>query len=225
MSRLSSLIKQDVRFQFRHGFYFVYGIVTIIYIAILKALTPMSNVISPIIIFVDPSFIGFFFIGAILFFEKEQRVKEAIFVTPVSNLEYIISKALSLTLLTLLVVFLILIFTHGLFINWFYIFLGVTLTSTLFIFIGILLTEYFKTITDYLVVGGLIMSPFSAPIVVYLGLNNSMLYYILPTTGSLKLISGGILGGLSLFDFTYAIIYLTLLNAILIKLLLKRGNR
>lgn len=226
MSRFSSLIKQDVRFQFRHGFYFVYGIVTVIYIAILKALSPnISNVISPIIIFIDPSFIGFFFIGAILFFEKEQRVKEAIFVTPVSNLEYILSKAISLTLLTLLVVFLILIFTHGLFLNWFYIILGVSLTSTLFIFVGILLTDYLKTITDYLVVGGLIMSPFSAPIVEYLGLNSSILYYILPTTGSLRLISGGILGGLSLWDFLYSFLYLGFLNLILLKILLKRGNR
>ena len=39
---------------------------------------------SPIILFSDPSFIGFFFIGAIQFFETEQRVTEAIFSTPVT---------------------------------------------------------------------------------------------------------------------------------------------
>lgn len=226
MIRLLTLIKQDVKFQFRHGFYFVYGIITVIYIVLLKALTPnISNVLSPIIIFIDPSFIGFFFIGAILFFEKEQRVKDAIFVSPVSNLEYLLSKAISLTLLTLLVVVLILVFTHGIFLNWFYVLLGVTLTSTLFIFVGILLTDYFKTITDYLVVGGLFMSPFVAPVVEYLGLHESLFYYLFPTTGSLKLVSGGILGGLSLWDFLYSFTYLGLLNIILLMVLLKRGNK
>lgn len=223
MSRILVLLRQDVKFQFRHGFYLVYGIVTAIYIVILKALSPnISNVVSPIIVFVDPSFIGFFFIGAILFFESEQRVKEAILVTPVSNLEYILSKAFSLTLLTDLVVIIIVVFTHGFFINWFYLLLGATLTSILFIFVGIILADYFKTITNYLVVGGLIMSPFSAPIIEYLGLQSSLLYYLLPTTGSLRLISGGINRNLSAGDFIYSVLYLVFLNIIFLKILIKR---
>lgn len=226
MNRLLSLIKHDIKFQFRHGFYLVYSIVTVIYIVILKLLNnQISSLLTPVIIFIDPTFIGFFFIGAILFFEKEQRVADAIFVTPVSLSEYVISKAISLTLLSLAVVFLIIVVVKGLFVNWIYIILGVTLTSSLFIFAGIILSWYFKTITTYLIAGGFLLSPFAAPIIQYFGLHSSGAYLLLPTTASLKLISTGILGGLSLGDSIYSVTYLLILNIGLFKLLLIKGEK
>lgn len=222
MKYLPSLIKQDIKFQFRHGFYLVYGIISGLYIVLLKVLGPkVSSVLSPIILFTDPTFIGFFFIGAILFFEREQRVTEALFVTPITKSGYILSKCISLTLISLLVVILISIVIHGLYINWFLLLFAVTSTSFIFILIGIIFSKYFKTVTIYLILGGLALGPFSLPIIYQLGLVNSKLFYLLPTTASLKLISGSINGGLTPVDTIFSITYLTILTIIMFNITLK----
>lgn len=133
MSRFLSLTFHDVKFQFRQGFYLVYGIVTIIYIILLNLLSPnLRSTLGPIILLSDPSFLGFFFIGAILYYEKEQRVTSALFVTPVSYMEYLVGKILSLTLLSILVTVVIALFSFGIFINWISLIVGITLTATLF---------------------------------------------------------------------------------------------
>ncbi len=222
MKNLKSLIKQDMLFQFRHGFYMVYGIATLIYVILLKIIGEnAAAVVSPILIFSDPTFIGFFFIGAILFFEREQRVVDALFVTPVTKTQYILSKCISLTIISVLVTFFITIIVHGFFVNWFYLFLGVIPTSFLFILVGMIFSHYFKNITVYLVVGGLFLSPFSSPILPYLGVIKSNLYYIIPTTGSLKLINGAINGGLTMIDLIYSVLYLSIFTIIAFKAVLK----
>lgn len=222
MNHLLTLLKQDIKFQFRHGFYLVYGIITIIYIGILLLSGEViSNTLSPLILFSDPTFIGFFFIGAILFFEREQMVTEALFVTPVRIEAYIISKCLSLTLVSLMVVVLITVFIHGIHVNWFYLIFGISSTSIIFILIGMFFSHIFRSITVYLVLGGLMVAPFSIPILYILGFSSSWLFYLIPTTSSLKLIFGAINGGLSYFDSIYSIGYLSLTIAILF--LLVRG--
>ncbi|MGL1893538.1 MAG: ABC transporter permease [Spirochaetaceae bacterium] len=222
MNYLPALIKQDIKFQFRHGFYLVYGIITVIYAVLLKLLSiNVASIISPIIIFSDPTFIGFLFIGAILFFEREQRITEVLFITPITKSAYILSKCISLTTISLLVVIIITLVIHGPFINWFYLLLGVTLTSFIFILLGMLISNYLKKVTTYMVVGGLCLSPASMPILYYLGLSDSKLFYLIPTTASIKLIDASINGGISGMDFLYSFLYLTVLTAILFKLLIK----
>ncbi len=222
MNYLPSLILHDIKFQFRHGFYMVYGIISVIYIVILKLLGEgVSNILSPIIIFSDPTFIGFLFVGAIIFFEREQRVVEALFVTPINKGAYILSKCISLTILSLFVITLITIFIHGFRVNWFYLYLGVILSSSFFIILGMILSYYLRKITIYIIFGGLLMGPFSMPIIYYLGFWNSPLFYIIPTTASIKLIAGGINGGLNLFDVIYSVSYLAILCAISYFVLLK----
>ena len=226
MKNLLSLLKQDIKFQLRQGFYFVYGIITVIYIILLKILGEWSSILSPIILFSDPTFIGFFFIGALLFFEREQRISEALFVTPVTIESYILSKCLSLTLITLLVVILITSIIHGLSVNWILLIPGISITSIIFILAGMLLSRIFRKITIYLVLGGLIMGPFSSPIVYILGLSDSRLFYLFPTTATLKLIYGAINGGISTFDTVYSLTYLTVVLIIMFLIVRKsEGGR
>jgi len=221
MNYLKDLIKQDIKFQIRHGFYLVYGIVTTIYIVLLKLLSnDINEIVTPIIIFSDPSFIGFLFIGAILFFEREQRVSEVLLITPMKKSLYIISKDLSLTFLSLLIITIIVIFIHGLYINWLYLYIGVILTSSLFINLGIILSYYIRKITHYIIVGGLLVTPFSIPILSYLGLIDNPLLYILPTTASMKLISASITSNITVIDLFYSILYLTILNIVVFIVLL-----
>jgi len=221
LKNLIPLIKQDIKFQIRHGFYTVYFIISIIYIALLKLLGNACNIIAPLIIFSDPTFIGFFFVGAIIFFEKEQKVTDALFVTPVSFGDYILAKAISLTILSLLVVSLISFAIFGLKFNWILLATGVILSSSLFVFLGLFLTNIFKNVLSYLIVGGLIMAPLCLPVLGYFNLINSWLLYFIPTNPSLKLITGAFSLNISLIDILYSFAYLLILNILSYRFLLK----
>ncbi|NQV49093.1 MAG: hypothetical protein HQ507_01245, partial [Candidatus Marinimicrobia bacterium] len=58
--RLVISLKQDIRFQFRHGFYYVYAILSVIYILVLRFLP--DALVHPtmiLILFTDVCALGF----------------------------------------------------------------------------------------------------------------------------------------------------------------------
>ncbi len=102
--RLRSLVLWDIRFQTRYGFYFLYAVLTAIYVAILSAV-PESwrEKAAAILIFSDPASMGLFFMGAIVLLEKSQRTPWALAVSPVRAAEYIAAKVMSLSAISLVV--------------------------------------------------------------------------------------------------------------------------
>jgi len=101
--RLTAALTYDIRLQFRHYFYYAYLIVSIIYVIILRAVPlDFRQTAAVLVIFTDPSTLGFFFLGGIILLERGQKTLEGLFVTPLRVFEYMLSKILSLTLLALL---------------------------------------------------------------------------------------------------------------------------
>ncbi|WOO37671.1 ABC transporter permease [Anaerocolumna sp. AGMB13020] len=102
--RLKGLLLGDMRFQVKYGFYFLYTIITIVYIAILAFIPIKIKLkVSSILIFTDPATMGLFFMGAIVLLEKSQRVLSSLAVSPIKVWEYIFSKVVSLGLISTLV--------------------------------------------------------------------------------------------------------------------------
>ena len=94
--RLKSLIVSDIRFQFRYGFYWVYILFTLVYVAVLHLLPAAWRTDAALLmIFTDPAAMGLFFMGSIVLFEKNERVLDSIAVSPVSPIEYVLSKLVS----------------------------------------------------------------------------------------------------------------------------------
>lgn len=102
MKRFFSLLGADIRFQLRYGFYGVYLVLSLMYAAVVR-LVPETwrEAVRALTVYTDPAALGFFFIGAIVLFEKGERVLSALAVTPVSAAEYALSKVLSLALISL----------------------------------------------------------------------------------------------------------------------------
>ena len=102
--RLRSLFLLDMRFQAKYGFYFLYAVLTIIYVIVLLAV-PESwrENIAAILIFSDPASMGLFFMGAIVLLEKNQHTPCAFAVSPVRAEEYIAAKSGSLSVISLVV--------------------------------------------------------------------------------------------------------------------------
>ena len=73
--RLKNLVQKDIFFQWKYGFYYIYALISIIYICVLNSLPEAyKNDVSTVLVFSDPAAIGLFFMGAIILLEKSQRI-------------------------------------------------------------------------------------------------------------------------------------------------------
>ena len=167
-SKLLTLIKFDVKFQLKQGFYLVYALVSLLYIIILFNIPfPARSNVTAYLILSDTSIIGITFMGALVLLEKQQNTLQSLFVTPVKLSQYLWSKAISLTLLALLASVLIAFIPGGLLNNWPLTIVGIALSSLFFSFVGLGISARAQSLNDYLagiILGGLIAG---APLVLY----------------------------------------------------------
>lgn len=187
--RLAAAVLYDIRLQFRHNFYYAYLIVSIIYIVILQAIpADIRQTAAILVVFTDPSTLGFFFLGGIILLEKGQKTLEGLFVTPLRVFEYMLAKIVSLTLLAILSSFFIAVCSMGFRFNPLVFLLGVLLTSVFFILIGFTLAAFSKSVNHYLVLSPLYVIVFFLPVLQFLKVLKTPLFYLLPTTASLTLL-------------------------------------
>lgn len=149
--RTKALLIGDIRFQFKYGFYFLYLVFTVLYISLLYLLpSAWREQGAVLMVFTDPAAMGLFFMGAIVLFEKGERVLDSIAISPVKPMEYVISKLLSIGLISTMVGLLIglgggIISNPALFAA------GVFLGSCLFSAIGLIVAVNIQTINQFVV--------------------------------------------------------------------------
>ncbi|SKC87990.1 fluoroquinolone export ABC transporter permease subunit [Maledivibacter halophilus] len=234
MTRLTRSVGGDIFLQVRYGFYAVYAFITIVYIILLKQFPDkLLGIILPFIIFSDPSVLGFYFISGLVLLEKGERTLMYLISTPLRIKEYLYSKMISLTLLSIVTSLIIVIFSYGLKFNFLIFILGVTLTSFLFILIGFIAVAKFPTINEYILYSIIYITILSLPLVDYFGVFKSLAFYIFPTQASLLLIKGAF-GGVKLWQIIYGVLYLIIWISLAYKLafisfnkfiILKKGDR
>jgi fluoroquinolone transport system permease protein len=101
---MKALIDGDVRFQFKYGIYLIYLFFSLFYIGVLFAFPEEWREKAAIVmIFTDPAAMGLFFMGAIVLFEKSERVLSSIAVSPVKAWEYVLSKLFSIGIVSTVV--------------------------------------------------------------------------------------------------------------------------
>lgn len=102
--RVKKLFLSDMRFQAKYGFYFLYAVLTAIYVVVLFAIPEnWREKAAVILIFSDPASMGLFFMGAIVLLEKNEHTPYALAVSPIRPAEYVIAKVASLSVISLVV--------------------------------------------------------------------------------------------------------------------------
>lgn len=193
--RLLSTIINDIKIQFRSGFYYAYLFVCVLYILVVFQLPSAYKAYGVFfVIFTDPTVLGFYFIGGIILLERRQKTLTSLFVTPMRLNEYIISKVVSLGVLALISSLLIAIILLGFNFKILVFILTVILASFLFTLIGITLGVRAKDINRYLFVSALYLLPIIFPVLGFLGVLNKYLFMIIPTYSILNLLNYSILG-------------------------------
>lgn len=223
--RILNGILYDMKFQLRHGFYYAYIFVSIVYIAFLKLLPESINRLASIlIIFTDPSVLGAFFIGAIFLLEKSQNTLQGLFTTPYKIQEYIKAKVISLTILSLLSSMLIAMFIFKTDFNFLLLFIGVFFTSVFFTLLGFMIAIYSKS-TNHYFANSIILVIFMLPMLDYFNIFSSKLFYLFPSKASLLLIHGAFYE-ISFFNLIYSLAALPLwclaAYALLVKVFYKK---
>lgn len=187
--RFKNLLLGDIRFQIKYGFYFLYTLITIIYIIILSFFQgSYKTVATSVIIFTDPTTLGIFFMGAIILLEKSEHVLSSIAVSPVKIWEYIFSKVVSLSLISTLAGVIIGIFseTHSFFST----LVGVFLGSVLFSLIGIIIAAKSNSLNKFILTTVPVMTLLVLPAFLEILGYSYSIYFFHPGNIVLRIING-----------------------------------
>lgn len=149
--RILNSITADIKFQMKHGFYAVYVVLSMIYIVILNFIPmPAKSVVLPILVYTDPAALGMFFIGGMVLLEKEQGVLSLLYITPLKVYEYIISKVLTLGIISTLAAVGISLAVN-IQTNYILLILGTLLSAIFYTLVGFLMASKSKTVNDYII--------------------------------------------------------------------------
>ncbi len=147
--RLKNLFLLDMRFQAKYGFYFLYAVLTVIYIAVLFALPEnWKEKAAAILIFSDPASMGLFFMGAIVLLEKSQHTTCALAVSPVHATEYIIAKVSSLSAISLVAAAIIALAADA--DNLHIVLFGTFISSVIFTLFGIIAATKIESLNQFI---------------------------------------------------------------------------
>lgn len=148
--RIRYLLLGDVRFQYKYGFYFLYLVFSILYISLIFAFPEAWREKSAVLmIFSDPTAMGLYFMGAIVLFEKSERVVDSIAISPARPYEYMLSKLFSIGVISVIVGFAIGFFSNAVYISLYFI-AGIFLCSCLFSAIGLIIAAKSISLNDFI---------------------------------------------------------------------------
>ena len=147
--RLKSLFLLDMCFQAKHGFYFLYVVLTVIYaVALLAVPESWKEKTAIILIFSDPASMGLFFMGAIVLLEKSQHTPCAFAVSPVRPMEYIIAKVSSLSAVSLVVAAILALIARV--DNLHIVLLGTVISNVIFTLLGIIIATKIISLNQFI---------------------------------------------------------------------------
>lgn len=187
--RLGRLVCGDIHFQWKYGFYFIYFILTVLYVCGIAALPEhWKTDIASIMIYSDPAAMGLFFMGAIVLLEKSQKVLNAMVVSPVKVSEYILSKTVALIAISTVIALILGLVSgsnHLLGIA-----VGTALTSAIFTMLGIIAATKISNLNQFLIVIMPIEIVCFVPPIVGLFVNLPDVFRFFPFTACMNLITG-----------------------------------
>lgn len=187
--RLFLATVQDVRLQFRNGFYYASAFVaTILVLALLQLPAIDLKPWWPAIILENLVINSFYFMSGLVLLEKGEGTLEALVVTPLRDWEYLAAKSLSLTMLSLAETLVVLLLIQGLSFHWGWLMIGLLLQIGIFALYGFFVVARYDSISEFLLPSVLWTFGYSLPLLHYFNLWRSPLMFLHPIQAPLVLI-------------------------------------
>jgi len=213
MNLLLKTIKWDIFLIYKYGIVAVAGGLTILYcVGCLLTNTQGYEHVVAVLIFMDPVMYGFLFTAVMVLFEKDAQTHQVLAVTPMPTSNYIISKTITFTLLSLVCSLLIILSAHTQIFHSLIFTLAVVLSASLFVFIAIIGVSFVQNFNQFILVIPLVLAPICLPLLHYFNLYNAWIFYLIPSQACLILFRASV-RPFTTWDVLYAIMYLLVWNA------------
>jgi fluoroquinolone transport system permease protein len=210
MTRLVSALRLELTLQNRQKFLHAGIFSGLIWLAVLLPMpVNLRPVAEPYVLVGDIAIIGFFFVGATVFFEKQERTIGAIISTPLRFWEYLAAKLTVLLAISLFVGLVVATVVHGFDYHLAPLVSGVILGTLLMLLVGFITSLPFASVTDWFLVATIPLAIMLVPPVIYYsGLWPNPVLYVIPTQGPLLLLGAAFdQVALSPGQVIYAVLY------------------
>lgn len=183
MNQILHILRHDWRVLLRNKMVGISAVITLVYMIVLKGLSHfgIADKALVMIVFNDPALLGFLFVGVIVLFEKNENTLQALAVVPLKASNYILSKTIVLSGISVICSFAMAFFASGTNFNMIYFFFGALLTTVLFSFLGFILIANVSTFNGFILkaVGFLIF--LSTPLLGYFEVVPREWFLLVPT--------------------------------------------
>lgn len=159
------------------------------YVVIIYLIKDFENVEKFItfLIYNDPAIVGFIFIGVSIILEKDQEVLPALFVTPLNQHIYLISRLITLSALGFFGALAMVLTAKGTSFNFVHFSVGAFSTCVLFGLMGIFVVSYTTEILHFLLRAIPLLIFMSLPLLNYFELTDLSFLKLFPVQGGLNL--------------------------------------
>jgi len=207
-----ALFTFDLRFQWRHGFYLVYLLVCAVYWVLLQLIPEQHRDEAAIVLtFSDPCALGLILAGGIVLLERDQGIHDPLFVSPIHLREYLLAKAGSLSLLSLMAGWVIHLASGSLPGSPLAFSAGILLSSSFMTLLSIGVAARYRTINGFILMIQVHALPFVLPLLGFFNWWYTDLFLFLPTEGTMRLLVLA-QGGENLVDILYSVTILMIWN-------------
>ncbi len=207
MRRVLATTWIDIQIQFKQGFYYVSAIVAAILVIILTRFPAMDwSAYWPVIIMENLIINAFYFMAGLVLLEKAEGTLEAQIVSPLRPGEYLLSKVLSLLVLSLVETLVIVLIVSGARFNWPLLLLGIALLMAMYALYGFFVVARYDSITSFILPSALWAMGFSLPLLYYFDLWRTPLMFLHPLQGPLVLMQAAF-ESLPAWQLIYGVLY------------------
>jgi fluoroquinolone transport system permease protein len=210
VTRALSSLRLELTLQRRQKFLHAAAFSGLIWLAVLLPMPhSLRPVAEPYILLGDIAIIGFFFIGGIVFFEKQERTLGAVISTPLRFWEYLAAKLTALLAISLVVAVVVVTIAHGFAYHLAPLVLGVVLGTLLMLLVGFMTSLPFTSVSDWFISATIPLAVMSGlPVLHYSGVWPNPVLYLIPTQGPLLLLGAAFdQVALAPWQAAYALVY------------------
>ena len=191
MKRLISVFRWDVTLQYRYKFVAV-SVGMVLFWGVLFSLIPGigradAGVVVPAFFVINLYVTTFYFISGLVLFEKSEGIPTMLATTPLRDVEYLLSKVVSLTLLALVESLLIVLAVLGAGGEWVPLLSGAFLLGALFALAGFIVVVRYDSINSFLIPSVLYVTALLLPLLPHFGLADRTIFYLHPAEPALAL--------------------------------------
>jgi fluoroquinolone transport system permease protein len=150
----------------------------------------VAHYLLPVMLNIDLSVFGFFFMAGLLYLEKGEGVLAALVVTPLRGWHYLVAKLVTLTTIGLLVSLVVVVVVHREAVNWPVLVGALVLNSLFFTLASFILAVRYDAINEFIIPAVCLLGLAQLPFFDSFGIWHGWPLYLLPFQASLLLVRG-----------------------------------